>query len=243
MIVAGKACTRLSCTDEIQHTWWMRFTRITGAGMHIFYQSSAKHFSLTTRIKRWLSLSFVISTVVLTGCANQSSQKSASSGDVYSFGYDWRHSNDPIGDLLARHQRGTLKVGINDEHPMAMTAMDYLGIRYRYGGNSPTTGFDCSGFVNYVANKSLGLKLPRRSDEMAQLGVSIKKSELQVGDLVFFNTLGRRFSHVGVYIGDDRFVHSPAAGGVVRVEDMNAAYWTKRFTGARRLDPTMLASR
>jgi len=87
------------------------------------------------------------------------------------------------------------------------------------------------------------LKLPRRSDEMAQLGVSVKKSELQVGDLVFFNTLGRRFSHVGVYIGENQFVHSPSAGGVVRVENMNAAYWTKRFTGARRLDPTMLASR
>lgn len=221
----------------------MRFTRITGASMLNMYLSFAKHFSQTALLKRWLSLSVILTTAVLTGCANQSSQKSASSGDVYSFGYDWRQSNDPIGDLLARHQRGTLKVGINGEHPMAMTAMDYLGIRYRYGGNSPTTGFDCSGFVNYVANKSLGLKLPRRSDEMAQLGVSVKKSELQVGDLVFFNTLGRRFSHVGVYIGENQFVHSPSAGGVVRVEDMNAAYWNKRFTGARRLDPTMLASR
>ena len=221
----------------------MRFTRITGASMLNFYQSSALFSSVTAPFKRWLLFSVLLSTAILSGCANQSTPKSASSGEVYSFGYDWRQSSDPIGDLLARYQRGTLKVGINGDHPMAMTAMDYLGIRYRYGGNSPTTGFDCSGFVNYVANKSLGLKLPRRSDEMALLGVSINKSELQVGDLVFFNTLGRRFSHVGVYIGENRFVHSPAAGGVVRVEDMNAAYWTKRYTGARRLDPTLLASR
>lgn len=221
----------------------MRFTRINGASMLNFYQSFAKHCLMTTLMKRWLSLMVLSSTAFLVGCANQSPQKSASSGDHYSFGYDWRHSNDPIGDLLARHQRGTLKVGINGDHPMAMTAMDYLGIRYRYGGNSPTTGFDCSGFVNYVADKSLGLKLPRRSDEMAQLGMSVKKSELQVGDLVFFNTLGRRYSHVGVYIGENQFVHSPAAGGVVRVEDMTAAYWNKRYTGARRIDPTVLASR
>jgi len=111
----------------------MRFTRITGASMLNMYQSFATFFSQTALLKRWLSLSVILSTAVLTGCANQSSQKSASSGDVYSFGYDWRQSNDPIGDLLARHQRGTLKVGINGEHPMAMTAMDYLGIRYRYG--------------------------------------------------------------------------------------------------------------
>lgn len=221
----------------------MRFTRISGASMLNLYQSSAKYPFLTAPIKRWLSIVVLSCTAILTGCANQSSQKSASSGEIYSFGYDWRHSSDPIGDLLARHQRGTLKVGIHGDHPMAMTAMDYLGIRYRYGGNSPTTGFDCSGFVNYVADKSLGLKLPRRSDEMAQLGVSVKKSELQVGDLVFFNTLGRRFSHVGVYIGENRFVHSPAAGGVVRVEDMTTAYWSKRYTGARRIDSTMLASR
>ena len=219
------------------------FTRITGASMHIFYQSSAKILSMIAPCKRWLSLSVVLSTAILAGCASDSTQRSASSGEVYSFGYDWRNSNDPIGDLLARHQRGTLKVGINGDHPMAMTAMDYLGIRYRYGGNSPTTGFDCSGFVNYVADKSLGLKLPRRSDDMAKLGVSVQKNELQVGDLVFFNTLGRRYSHVGVYIGDNRFVHSPAAGGVVRVEDMTQAYWSKRYTGARRLDSTMVASR
>ena len=221
----------------------MRFTRITGASMLNVYQSFAKYFSLTALTKRWLSMVVLLSTAVLTGCANQPSQHSASSGEHYSFGYDWRHSNDPIGDLLARHQRGTLRVGINGDHPMAMTAMDYLGIRYRYGGNSPTTGFDCSGFVNYVADKSLGLKLPRRSDEMAKLGVAVKKNELQVGDLVFFNTLGRRYSHVGVYIGENQFVHSPSAGGVVRIEDMTQAYWTKRYTGARRIDPTLLASR
>ncbi len=87
------------------------------------------------------------------------------------------------------------------------------------------------------------MKLPPRADDIAKLGNNVTRQDLQVGDLVFFNTMGRRYSHVGVYIGDSKFVHSPAAGGVVRVENMNERYWDKRFTGARRLDPTEVASR
>ncbi len=152
--------------------------------------------------------------------------------------YDWRTSNDPIGALLSRQKSSTTKSykDIRIDHPLAAQAMSHLGISYRYGGKSPDTGFDCSGLVLYSAQQSLGLKLPPRADEQALLGSYVSRQDLKVGDLVFFNTMGRRYSHVGVYIGDDLFVHSPAKGGVVRVESMTMRYWDKRYTGARRLD-------
>ncbi|MBC8058609.1 MAG: C40 family peptidase [Rhizobiales bacterium] len=122
---------------------------------------------------------------------------------------------------------------------MVVTAMNLLGVRYQRGGNSAESGFDCSGFTRQVFETSLGLVLPRRADEQAKAAglLTIKKTELQPGDLVFFNTLRRTFSHVGIYIGDGKFVHSPRAGGEVRVEDMRLVYWAKRFTGARRAEP------
>lgn len=114
-------------------------------------------------------------------------------------------------------------------------ALDLLGIRYRRGGTLPETGFDCSGFVGYVFREGLGMVLPRTSREISKSGDAVKRSELQPGDLVFFNTMRRAFSHVGIYLGDHRFVHAPASGGEVRVEDMRTSYWGKRFSGARRV--------
>ncbi|MBV6271437.1 C40 family peptidase [Alcaligenaceae bacterium CGII-47] len=118
---------------------------------------------------------------------------------------------------------------------IAGTALKFLGVKYRYGGGSPSTGFDCSGLVVYAAEKSLGLQLPRRSRDIASEGRSIKSNELRKGDLVFFNTLGHRFSHVGIYLGNRQFVHAPRSGAKVRVENMDIAYWSKRYNGARRL--------
>jgi len=114
-------------------------------------------------------------------------------------------------------------------------ALDLLGIRYRRGGTLPETGFDCSGLVGYVFREALGMVLPRTSREISKSGEAVKKSELQPGDLVFFNTMRRAFSHVGIYLGDHRFVHAPASGGEVRIEDMRTSYWSKRFSGARRI--------
>jgi len=115
-------------------------------------------------------------------------------------------------------------------------ALDLIGIRYRRGGTSPDTGFDCSGFVSHVFRKTLGLILPHSAREIAKSGEKVRKDELQPGDLVFFNTMRRTFSHVGIYLGEHLFVHAPASGGEVRVEDMRTSYWSKRFTGARRID-------
>jgi len=117
-------------------------------------------------------------------------------------------------------------------------AMDLLGIRYRRGGTSPETGFDCSGFVSHVFREGVGLILPRTSREMSQAGEEVRTEELRPGDLVFFNTMRHAFSHVGIYLGNHQFVHSPRAGGRVRIEDMREAYWKKRFDGARRINPS-----
>jgi len=116
-------------------------------------------------------------------------------------------------------------------------AMAYLGIRYKRGGSSPETGFDCSGFVRYVYNESLGLLLPRNALGMSKTGEVVDKQELMPGDLVFFNTMKRAFSHVGIYVGNNLFVHAPRAGAKVRIEDMTDKYWSRRFNGARRVQP------
>lgn len=136
----------------------------------------------------------------------------------------------------------TLASKIRDQaSDMVVTAMNFLGVKYRRGGNDADVGFDCSGFTRHVFEMSMGYVLPRRVDEQAKAPglVTVKRDELKPGDLVFFNTLKRTFSHVGIYVGDGKFIHSPKPGGEVRVEDMGFAYWKKRFTGARRAEPTV----
>lgn len=117
-----------------------------------------------------------------------------------------------------------------------MNALSLTGIRYKYGGSSPDTGFDCSGFVRYVFHQAANLSLPRSALEISRLGAQVTKSELQPGDLVFFNTMRSAFSHVGIYVGNNRFIHAPSSGGGVRVENMQQDYWLKRFNGAKRID-------
>ena len=121
---------------------------------------------------------------------------------------------------------------------MVITAMNFLGVPYKRGGNNQDDGFDCSGFTRHIFEMSLGLVLPRRADEQASAPglLQIARDDLKPGDLVFFNTLKRTFSHVGIYIGEGKFIHSPRTGGAVRVEDMRFVYWNTRFTGARRVD-------
>lgn len=121
---------------------------------------------------------------------------------------------------------------------MVLSAMNFLGVPYRRGGSSPEQGFDCSGFTRHIFEVSLGLVLPHRADEQARLAglLSVAKDELKPGDLVFFNTMRRAFSHVGIYVGEGKFIHAPRTGGAVRVEDMRQAYWAKRFNGARRAE-------
>ena len=117
-----------------------------------------------------------------------------------------------------------------------INALSLTGIKYKYGGNSPETGFDCSGFVRYVFRNAANLTLPPTARAISQIGKTVKKDELKPGDLVFFNTLKSAFSHVGIYIGDNKFVHAPRSGASVRVENMQQGYWASHFNGAQRLD-------
>lgn len=123
----------------------------------------------------------------------------------------------------------------NHASELALRAMGMLGIRYKYGGSTPENGLDCSGLVRYVFKQAWGADLPRTSREISQVGQRVDQQDLRPGDLVFYNTLRRGFSHVGIYLGDQKFIHSPSAGGEVRIESMELSYWKKRFSGARRV--------
>ena len=115
-------------------------------------------------------------------------------------------------------------------------AMEVIGVRYRWDAELPQSGLDGSSFVGYVFKDKLGFLLPRKSTQMSRVGKPITREELQPGDLVFFNTMRLTFSHVGIYVGDNKFIHSPSKGTSVRVDDLGSLYWDKRFDGARRLD-------
>lgn len=174
----------------------------------------------------------LVAVVALTGCAAS--------------------SDDPSAWLNPQGSR-TAKIDIDEldpvtaiaaaQHPLTKQALTHLGIDYRYGGDAPDEGFDCSGLIYYAAQTSLGLKLPRRSVDLARVGQKIDRPQLALGDLVFFNTRGSRYSHVGIYLGNQLFVHAPSSGGEVRVENMGKRYWASRYNGARRIDPIMLADR
>lgn len=118
---------------------------------------------------------------------------------------------------------------------VAIYAMSLADTRYQYGGSSPASGFDCSGFVRYVFQKSLGLPLPRTTQEMSQTGQPLQEDQLRPGDLVFFNTQRQPFSHVGIYVGENRFVHSPSSGKAITMANMRESYWQNRYDGARRV--------
>jgi cell wall-associated NlpC family hydrolase len=114
-------------------------------------------------------------------------------------------------------------------------ALGFLGVPYKRGGNSADTGFDCSGFVKAVYQDTVGFILPRKASQQANATEQIEKSDLQPGDLVFFNTMRRAFSHVGIYIGDGKFIHAPKPGAKVRVDNLGQSYWSRHFDGARRV--------
>jgi cell wall-associated NlpC family hydrolase len=138
--------------------------------------------------------------------------------------------------LLARIGTASNEVGTKASE-LVVNAMGFLGLPYRRGGNTAESGFDCSGFVRAMYAQTLGLILPRKAEQQAAVSEKIDRADLQPGDLVFFNTMRRAFSHVGIYVGDGKFIHSPRSGSEIRVESMGTAYWHRRFDGARRVMP------
>jgi cell wall-associated NlpC family hydrolase len=168
---------------------------------------------------------------VIAQPAAPSSAPSLSSDEMASFLQD-----KGLVEKLGEQVRAASSAISDKASELVVAAMGFLGVPYKRGGNSFDQGLDCSGFVRLIYEQSMGLVLPRRSAEQAAATQPIEASELQPGDLVFFNTLRSAFSHVGIYVGQNKFIHAPRSGAVVRVEDMTVPYWRQRFDGARRVD-------
>ncbi len=170
-------------------------------------------------------------TLLLTGAAHAAP---AGSGDDMARFLTDRGLLERIGEVGSQVEAKASELVVN--------AMAFLGVPYRRGGTNFETGFDCSGFVRAIYEQTAGLVLPRKAEQQAAATQKIDKTELQPGDLVFFNTMRRAFSHVGIYVGNGKFIHSPKPGAEVRVEDMGVAYWARRFDGARRVPVDQTAS-
>jgi len=156
---------------------------------------------------------FICTTIILSGCSTLGSK-----------------SPSPKN---AQFKQDT-SVGTED---ISIAAVGLVDVPYRFGGNTPKGGFDCSGLIVYVYNKAAGIKLPRTIQQMSNQGRSIDGQAPAPGDLVFFNTTGEKYSHAGIYVGHGRFVHAPSAGGTVRLDYITSPYWAAKFTEARRLTP------
>ncbi|MEO8487298.1 MAG: C40 family peptidase [Betaproteobacteria bacterium] len=136
---------------------------------------------------------------------------------------------------LADSTRKTVESVWHGTQDLAIFALGLIGVDYRYGGESPEAGLDCSGLVRHVFQQVTGVTLPRTSKELARIGAPVARTDLKAGDLVFFNTRRFAFSHVGIYLGDDRFIHAPATGREVEIAELGNSYWRQHFNGARRL--------
>jgi cell wall-associated NlpC family hydrolase len=180
-----------------------------------------------TTIRRWAWRAAMVSVLMLNACAAWSNDQ----GDPVA-----RFINERGLVANAQPATGQLDQWRDRASELVVGALHFVGVPYRWGGDSVEEGFDCSGFTRHVFEMSLGRRLPRRADEQAlQAGLSeVAATELRAGDLVFFNTLRRPYSHVGIYVGEGRFIHAPRRGALVRMEDMRVDYWRQRYNGARR---------
>jgi cell wall-associated NlpC family hydrolase len=140
-----------------------------------------------------------------------------------------------FADTATTSVRNVATTAVQSAQSLASAALELIGIRYKWGGNTPASGLDCSGLVRYVFQEVTGVTLPRTAKDMSQVGEQVDVAELQPGDLVFFNTRRFAFSHVGIYLGDNRFVHAPRRGREVEVAALDSSFWQKRFNGARRM--------
>jgi len=177
----------------------------------------------------WLPLTV---TVLLAACGTapqQAARKPAASSDTAARTY-----KPPTGfPAFVDHSVGREEISIQ--------AMSLVGVPYRWGGNTPDAGFDCSGLVRYVVDRAASVNLPRTTAEMSGRGEPVEPDEIAAGDLIFFNTTGRAHSHVGIYVGKMRFVNAPSTGGTVRLDYLTNPYWAKRFDGIRRVAPPRAA--
>lgn len=130
-------------------------------------------------------------------------------------------------------QEAPAHVGSRDE--VVLYAMGLMGVDYRFGGKNPSSGMDCSGMVSYIYKNAVGMNLPHNAYRIAKISRSIAMSEIQPGDLVFFNTQHRSYSHVGIYIGKGRFIHAPGTDGKIKISNLSSRYFARHLEGARTL--------
>jgi cell wall-associated NlpC family hydrolase len=173
-----------------------------------------------SRMNRLLSVFLLL---CLSACATtQGTKPSAERSQTH------RLEDSDIGEARPLSQQASNEVIIS--------ALGQVGVPYRYGGTKPETGFDCSGLIGYVFREAVGLKLPRSTRELIDIDArEIDRNDLQAGDLIYFNPRGGRVSHIGIYVGEDRFVHAPSTGSVVRIDKLNTPYWTRFYVGAKRV--------
>ena len=146
------------------------------------------------------------------------------------------YAESPMAEPAPQASSAALPASDNKIQDILLYALSLNGSHYKFGGMSADTGFDCSGFVSHVFQQAAGLALPHNARAISHAGEQITRTELQPGDLVFFNTLRRAFSHVGIYLGDNRFIHaSSSTRGDVMISNLTEKYWSKRFEGGRRL--------
>ena len=142
----------------------------------------------------------------------------------------------PARTKVVLTQRAFDEIAAARARELALHALSHVGVPYRFGGSSPEMGFDCSGLVQYVYGRGAGVALPRNTQSLSEVGAAVAADALEPGDLVFFDTLRRPYSHVGIYLGDYRFIHAPTTGGQVELVDLRDRYWQHRYNGARRLE-------
>jgi cell wall-associated NlpC family hydrolase len=170
---------------------------------------------------RWRLCACVLLAAALGGCASSGGHRVAGGSEAYGLGEDGYSEATP---LSARS---------ND---VLMRAIGLVGTPYRYGGNTPEAGFDCSGLVGFVFRDAAGLALPRSTRELIDIDApAVPRDALQPGDLVYFNPRGGRVSHIGIYVGEGRFVHAPSRGGTVRLDSLGSEYWTRYFVTGKRV--------
>jgi cell wall-associated NlpC family hydrolase len=140
-----------------------------------------------------------------------------------------------IGATTTAAVRDAAATALHSARNLTSAALDLIGIRYKWGGTTPASGLDCSGLVQFVFQQVTGVTLPRSARDLSRIGEVVALSDLKPGDLVFFNTRRFAFSHVGIYVGDNRFIHAPRRGRDVEIATIDQSYWQKHFNGARRL--------
>lgn len=177
------------------------------------------------------SLYSLIIFLLLTGCGGFSGTRAP---------VEERSSSHPLARTQAPAPRPqgaqeSVQRAAPEQSEMLFQVLSAIGVDYKYGGNSPATGYDCSGLVAHVFRTGYGITLPRNSYAQSRVGTPVSEDELQPGDLVFYDTQNRPYSHVGIYLGDGRFVHAPRTGAEVRIEKLDNRYWLRRWSGARRV--------